>query len=168
MRLFYIFRQICCWNFINFDENKNILLIIILSKFGFICLDFKRWAHFTSPCFWLHLGIIAILWLGNVFWDFLFLLFWYNKCTVWQLYKNQKEDIQKWMTIIIVSLTKLRLHITNWNCKHHIVFAKKYQRMVFYNEFKVEVGKILRELCNWKQVKIIEAEVCPDHIHILI
>ena len=57
---------------------------------------------------------------------------------------------------------------TSWNCKYHIVFAPKYRRMVFYNEFKVEVGKILRELCNWKQVKIIEAEVCPDHIHMLV
>ena len=57
---------------------------------------------------------------------------------------------------------------TSWNCKYHIVFAPKYRRMVFYNEFKTEVGKILRELCNWKQVKIIEAEVCPDHIHMLV
>ena len=40
--------------------------------------------------------------------------------------------------------------------------------MVFYGEFKTEIGKILRELCNWKQVKIIEAEVCPDHIHMLV
>ena len=57
---------------------------------------------------------------------------------------------------------------TSWNCKYHIVFAPKYRRMVFYNEFKTEIGKILRELCNWKQVKIIEAEVCPDHIHMLV
>lgn len=57
---------------------------------------------------------------------------------------------------------------TTWNCKYHIVFAPKYRRMVFYGEFKTEIGKILRELCNWKQVKIIEAEVCPDHIHMLV
>ena len=57
---------------------------------------------------------------------------------------------------------------TTWNCKYHIVFAPKYRRMVFYGEFKKEIGKILRELCNWKQVKIIEAEVCPDHIHMLV
>ncbi len=56
---------------------------------------------------------------------------------------------------------------TTWNCKYHIVFAPKYRRMVFYGEFKTEIGKILRELCNWKQVKIIEAEVCPDHIHMI-
>ena len=57
---------------------------------------------------------------------------------------------------------------TTWNCKYHIVFAPKYRRMVFYGEFRAEIGKILRELCNWKQVKIIEAEVCPDHIHMLV
>jgi putative transposase len=48
------------------------------------------------------------------------------------------------------------------------VFAPKYRRKIFYGEHKVEVGKILRELCNWKQVQIIEAEVCPDHIHMLV
>lgn len=55
-----------------------------------------------------------------------------------------------------------------WNCKYHVVFAPKYRRKVFYNEKKLEIGKILRELCNWKGVNIIEAEVCPDHIHMLI
>jgi len=48
------------------------------------------------------------------------------------------------------------------------VFAPKYRRKIFYNEYKLEIGKILRELCNWKGVKIIEAEVCADHIHMLI
>lgn len=57
---------------------------------------------------------------------------------------------------------------TSWNCKYHVVFAPKYRRKIFYNEYKIEIGKILRELCNWKGVKIIEAEVCPDHIHMLI
>ena len=57
---------------------------------------------------------------------------------------------------------------TKWNCKYHIVFAPKYRRKIFYGEHKEEIGKILRELCDWKQVKIIEAEVCPDHIHMLV
>ena len=57
---------------------------------------------------------------------------------------------------------------TTWNCKYHIVFAPKYRRKVFYKDNRVELGKILRELCNWKQVKIVEAEVCPDHIHMLV
>ena len=57
---------------------------------------------------------------------------------------------------------------TKWNCKYHIVFAPKYRRKVFYKEKRAEIGKILRELCGWKGVRIIEAEVCPDHIHMLV
>ena len=57
---------------------------------------------------------------------------------------------------------------TSWNCKYHVVFAPKYRRKIFYGEHKAEIGKILRELCKWKEVNIIEAEVCPDHIHMLI
>ncbi len=57
---------------------------------------------------------------------------------------------------------------TTWNCKYHIVFAPKYRRKVFYEEKRLEIGQILRQLCEWKGIGIIEAEVCPDHIHMLI
>ena len=57
---------------------------------------------------------------------------------------------------------------TVWNCKYHIVFAPKYRRKVFFNEKKLEIGKILRKLCEFKQVTIVEAEACPDHIHMLV
>ncbi len=57
---------------------------------------------------------------------------------------------------------------TKWNCKYHIVFAPKYRRKVFYYEKRIAVGKILRKLCEWKGVNIIEAEVCPDHVHMLV
>ena len=57
---------------------------------------------------------------------------------------------------------------TKWNCKYHVVFAPKYARKVFYKEKRVEIGKILRMLCEWKSIRIIEAEVCPDHIHMLV
>lgn len=57
---------------------------------------------------------------------------------------------------------------TAWNCKYHIVFAPKYRRKVFYGEKRYEIGKILRELCGWKGITIIEAEVCPDHVHMLV
>ena len=57
---------------------------------------------------------------------------------------------------------------TSWNCKYHIVFAPKYRRKVFYGEKKVAIGKILRQLCEWKGIKILEAEACPDHIHMLV
>ena len=54
---------------------------------------------------------------------------------------------------------------TSWNCKYHVVFAPKYRRRVFFGEKRREIGSILRTLCNWKGIKIIEAEVCPGHIH---
>ena len=57
---------------------------------------------------------------------------------------------------------------TKWNCKYHIVFAPKYRRKVFYEEKRLEIGAILRELCRCKGVEIIEGEVCPDHVHMLI
>ena len=57
---------------------------------------------------------------------------------------------------------------TKWNCKYHIVFAPKYRRKVFYYEKRELVGKILRQLCEWKGVNILKAEVCPDHIHMLV
>ena len=57
---------------------------------------------------------------------------------------------------------------TMYNCKYHIVFAPKYRRMAFYGSKRLEIGKILRKLCEWKGVNIIEAEVCSDHIHMLV
>ena len=57
---------------------------------------------------------------------------------------------------------------TKWNCKYHVVFAPKYRRKVFYNEKALEIGAILRELCKWKGINIIEAYVCPDHVHMLL
>ena len=57
---------------------------------------------------------------------------------------------------------------TKWNYKYHVVFAPKYRRAVFYDSKRIEIGKILRELCEWKGVNIIEAEVCKDHVHMLI
>ncbi|WP_288570574.1 IS200/IS605 family transposase, partial [uncultured Mitsuokella sp.] len=57
---------------------------------------------------------------------------------------------------------------TKWECKYHIVFAPKYRRKVFYGQKRYEIGQILRELCRWKQVNLLEAEACPDHIHILV
>ena len=57
---------------------------------------------------------------------------------------------------------------TTWNCKYHIVFAPKYRRKEFYDNKRLEVGAILRELCRWKGVNILEAEVCIDHVHMLV
>ena len=57
---------------------------------------------------------------------------------------------------------------TKWNCKYHIVFAPKYRRQVIYGKIKSDIGQILRKLCEHKGVEIIEAEACPDHIHMLV
>ena len=57
---------------------------------------------------------------------------------------------------------------SKWNCKYDIVFAPKYRRQVVYGQLKADIGKILRTLCEQKKVNIIEAEACPDHIHMLV
>ena len=57
---------------------------------------------------------------------------------------------------------------SKWRCKYHIVFAPKYRRQVIYGKIRADVGKIIRELCERKGVTIIEAECCPDHIHMLV
>ena len=57
---------------------------------------------------------------------------------------------------------------TKWNCKYHIVFVPKYRRKAFYEARRLEVGQMLRQLCEWKGIKIIEAEVCMDHVHMLV
>ena len=60
------------------------------------------------------------------------------------------------------------LNHTSWRCQYHVVFAPKYRRLAIYGEIKVDIGKILRQLCKQKGVEIIEAELCKDHVHMLI
>ena len=57
---------------------------------------------------------------------------------------------------------------SKWRCKYHIVFAPKYRRKEIYGQLKKDIGQILRKLCEQKDVEIIEAEACPDHIHMLV
>ena len=57
---------------------------------------------------------------------------------------------------------------TKWECKYHIVFASKFRRKIIYNQIKSDIGYILRQLCNRKEIEIIEAEACSDHIHMLL
>ena len=60
------------------------------------------------------------------------------------------------------------LEHTTWRCQYYIVFAPKYRRMAIYGDLKKDIGWILRKLCEEKEVEIIEAEACPDHIHMLL
>ena len=57
---------------------------------------------------------------------------------------------------------------SKWRCQYHIVFSPKYRRQEIYGKIKTDIGKILRQLCYQKGVEIIEAELCPDHIHMLV
>ena len=57
---------------------------------------------------------------------------------------------------------------TKWNCKYHIVFAPKYRRQVIYGQLKKDVGEILRKLCGYKEVEILEANACKDHVHMYV
>ena len=63
--------------------------------------------------------------------------------------------------------TNSLLH-TSYRCKYHIVFAPKYRRLEVYGKLKADIGVILRKLCEQKKVTIVEAQACPDHIHILV
>ena len=57
---------------------------------------------------------------------------------------------------------------TSWKCKYHIVFAPKFRRQAIYGKLKIDIGRILRILSERKRVIIEEAELCPDHIHMLV
>ena len=84
--------------------------------------------------------------------------------TTCQSNQTQSEDLSMKNERIDTS----SLAHTKWNCKYHIVFAPKYRRKVFFEEKRLEIREILRQLCQWKGVEIIEGEVCPDHIHMLV
>ena len=57
---------------------------------------------------------------------------------------------------------------TKWNCQYHIVFIPKYRRKAIYSKLRSDIGKYLRRLCDYKGVEIVEANACPDHIHMLV
>ena len=57
---------------------------------------------------------------------------------------------------------------TKWECKYHIVFAPKYRRQIIYGKVKADIGQMLRKLCEYKGIEILEAEACKDHIHMLV
>ena len=65
-------------------------------------------------------------------------------------------------------MDELSLAHCKYECKYHIVFAPKFRRQVVYGRLKEEIGKILRKLCEYKKIEILEANACKDHIHMLI
>ena len=87
-------------------------------------------------------------------------------------YIMNKADNQNstYRRIIMVSKTNddSSLSHTKWNCKYHIVFIPKYRRKAIYGKLRADIGQILRQLCDYKNVEIIEAHAMPDHIHMLL
>lgn len=87
-------------------------------------------------------------------------------------YIMNKADNQNstYRRIIMVSKTSddSSLSHTKWNCKYHIVFIPKYRRKAIYGKLRADIGQILRQLCDYKNVEIIEAHAMPDHIHMLL
>lgn len=57
---------------------------------------------------------------------------------------------------------------TRWMCKYHIVFTPKYRRKIIYNKLRRDIVQIIKDLCKWKGIEIIEGKAMPDHIHILV
>ena len=79
-----------------------------------------------------------------------------------------RDDVQQVLCRgVFIQSSKLvdSLSHTTWRCQYQVVFAPKYRRMVIYGQIKKDIGQILRKLCEQKDIEIIEAEACPDHIH---
>ena len=57
---------------------------------------------------------------------------------------------------------------SKWLCKYHIVFTPRYRRKVIYYQLRADIQKIIKDLCKWKGIGIIEGHMMPDHIHLLL
>ena len=57
---------------------------------------------------------------------------------------------------------------TKWLCKYHIVFTPKYRRKIIYKQIKADIQQIIRDLCKWKGIEIVEGHMMPDHVHLLL
>ena len=81
-----------------------------------------------------------------------------------RLPQNQKEVLK----MKIKNDDESSLSHTKWNCQYHIVFIPKYRRKAIYSKLRSDIGKYIRRLCEYKGVEIVEANACPDHIHMLV
>ena len=57
---------------------------------------------------------------------------------------------------------------TKWMCKYHIVFSPKYRRKMIYNQYSESLQEIIRTLCKYKGVEILEGHMMPDHVHLVL
>ena len=88
-----------------------------------------------------------------------------NKTTLLELRSYHAHSRSK---EVLTQMDEQSLAHTRWECKYHVVFAPKYRRQVIYGKLRRDISQILIELCRRKEVEIIEAEACADHIHMLI
>jgi len=79
----------------------------------------------------------------------------------------QAELIAKGKVILMANKANSLAH-TKWMCKYHIVFTPKYRRKIIYNQYKESIRDILKQLCSYKGVEIIEGHLMPDHVHMLV
>ena len=70
--------------------------------------------------------------------------------------------------VILMANKENSLAHTKWMCKYHIVFTPKYRRKIIYNQYKESVRDILKQLCGYKGVEIIEGHLMSDHVHMLV
>ena len=88
--------------------------------------------------------------------------------------KNYLSDYNKVVQAIlqkgkvIYGEEKNSLAHTKWMCKYHIVFTPKYRRKIIYNQYKADIRDIIKQLCSYKGVEIIEGHLMKDHIHMLV
>ena len=57
---------------------------------------------------------------------------------------------------------------SKWLCKYHIVFTPKYRRKVIYYQLRADIQKIIKDLCKWKGIEIVEGHMMSDHVHLLL
>ena len=61
-----------------------------------------------------------------------------------------------------------RLSHTKWCCKYHVVWVPKYRRKILYGKYRSEIGKIIRQLCEFKGIELLEPKACVDHVHMCL
>ena len=92
----------------------------------------------------------------------------YTKKSLFRYYRVvQATTIMKGKVILMANKSNDLAH-TKWMCKYHIVFTPKYRRKIIYNQYKESIRDILKQLCSYKGVEIIEGHLMSDHIHMLV
>ena len=86
----------------------------------------------------------------------------FDKVELFKLYHNYQEKV-----FTMGTKTQSLAH-TRWLCKYHLVFSPKYRRKIIFAQLRESIGSILRELCKYKGVEIIEGHLMPDHVHMLV